>query len=115
MPNFAANLSLLFTELDFLDRFACARNTGFDAVEFLFPYAFEPRQIAARLQRYDLELALFNLPAGDWAAGERGIACDPRRTDEFREGVQLAIDYALELGVPRLHCLAGRGFTWPPG
>jgi len=108
MPTFAANLSLLFTELDFLDRFAAARNAGFDAVEFLFPYAFEPRQIAARLQRYQLELALFNLPAGDWAAGERGIACDPRRGEEFREGVQLAIDYALELGVPRLHCLAGR-------
>jgi len=107
MPTFAANLSMLFTELDFLDRFAAARNAGFDAVEFLFPYAFEPRQISARLQRYDLQLALFNLPAGDWTAGERGIACDPRRIEEFREGVQLAIDYALELGVPRLHCLAG--------
>ena len=108
MPKFAANLSLLFNEHDFLDRFACAGSAGFDAVEFLFPYAFEPRQIAARLQRYQLELALFNLPAGDWATGERGIACDPRRTEEFQEGVQTAIDYALELGVRRLHCLAGR-------
>jgi len=107
MPTFAANLSLLFTELDFLDRFAAARNAGFDAVEFLFPYAFEPRQISARLQRYDLQLALFNMPAGDWTAGERGIACDPRRIEEFRDGVQLGIDYALELGVPHLHCLAG--------
>ena len=107
MPTFAANLSMLFTELDFLDRFAAARNAGFDAVEFLFPYAFEPRQISARLQRYDLQLALFNMPAGDWTAGERGIACDPRRIEEFRDGVQLGIDYALELGVPHLHCLAG--------
>ena len=108
MPRFAANLSLLFNEVDFLDRFAAARAAGFEAVEFLFPYAFEPRQIAARLQRYGLELVLFNLPAGDWAAGERGIACDPRRSREFQDGVALAIDYALELGVRRLHCLAGK-------
>ena len=108
MPKFAANLSLMFNELDFLDRFAAARAAGFDAVEFLFPYAFEPEQILGRLHRYDLELVLFNLPAGDWAAGERGFACDPRRIDEFRDTVELGLEHALDLGVKRLHCLAGR-------
>jgi len=108
MPRFAANLSLLFNEVDFLNRFEAARAAGFEAVEFLFPYAFEARQIGARLHRHGLELVLFNLPAGDWAAGERGIACDPRRSAEFRDGVALAIEYALELGVRRLHCLAGK-------
>ncbi|QOY96004.1 hydroxypyruvate isomerase [Massilia sp. UMI-21] len=108
MPKFAANLSLMFNEVDFLERFAAARAASFDAVEFLFPYAFEPEQIAARLQRYRLELVLHNLPAGDWAAGERGLACDPRRSAEFQDGVGLAIDYARELGVQRLHCLAGK-------
>lgn len=108
MPRFAANLSLLFNELPFLERFAAARAAGFDAVEFLFPYAFEAEQIGARLHRYGLELVLHNLPAGDWAAGERGMACDPRRSAEFQDGVGLALDYALELGVRRLHCLAGK-------
>ncbi|KFI06436.1 hydroxypyruvate isomerase [Massilia sp. BSC265] len=108
MPKFAANLSLLFNELPFLDRFAAARAAGFEAVEFLFPYAFDTEQIAARLRRYGLELVLHNLPAGDWTAGERGLACDPRRSAEFQDGVGLALDYALELGVRRLHCLAGR-------
>ena len=108
MPNFAANLSMLFTEAAFLERFALARSAGFDAVEFLFPYAFEADQIAQRLQRYDLQLVLYNLPAGDWAAGERGMACDPRRKAEFEDSVGLAIEYAVELGVKRLHCLAGK-------
>ncbi|MFL6673004.1 MAG: hydroxypyruvate isomerase [Massilia sp.] len=108
MPKFAANLSMLFTELSFLDRFAAARAAGFDAVEFLFPYAFESEQIAQRLARYNLHLVLHNLPAGDWAAGERGIACDPRRIDEFQDSVELGIEYALELGVKQLHCLAGK-------
>ncbi|WP_183677987.1 MULTISPECIES: 2-oxo-tetronate isomerase [unclassified Janthinobacterium] len=107
MLNFAANLSLLFTELPFLDRFAAARAAGFDAVEFLFPYAIEKRQIAARLEQHQLQLALFNLPPGDWEQGERGIACDPRRNEEFRAGVRLAIDYAQALGATRLHCMAG--------
>ena len=107
MPKFAANLSLMFNELPFLDRFAAARAAGFDAVEFLFPYAFEPERIITRLQRYGLELVLHNLPPGDWAAGERGLACDPRRSAEFQDSVGLALDYALELGVRRLHCLAG--------
>lgn len=107
MPRFAANLSLLFNELPFLDRFAAARAANFDAVEFLFPYAFEPEQITQRLRRYDLALVLHNLPPGDWAAGERGMACDPRRVDEFRDSVALAIEYAQELGVRQLHALAG--------
>jgi hydroxypyruvate isomerase len=108
MPRFAANLSLLFNEVGFLERFAAARTAGFDGVEFLFPYAFETEQILARLQRYQLELALFNFPAGDWAAGERGFACDPRRIGEFQDSVEMALEYALELGVKRLHCLAGK-------
>jgi len=107
MPRFAANLSLMFTEVPFLDRFAQARGNDFDGVEFLFPYAFEAEQIAQRLTRHQLTLALHNLPAGDWAAGERGIACDPRRVTEFQDSVALAIDYALELDVKQLHCLAG--------
>jgi hydroxypyruvate isomerase len=108
MPKFAANLSLLFTELSFLDRFAAARSASFDAVEFLFPYAFDSEQIAQRLARYQLQLVLHNFPAGDWAAGERGIACDPRRIGEFQDSVELALEYALELGVRQLHCLAGK-------
>jgi hydroxypyruvate isomerase len=108
MPKFAANLSLMFNEFSFLDRFSAARAANFDAVEFLFPYACEPEQIASRLARYQLKLVLHNLPAGDWAAGERGIACDPRRIGEFQDSVELALDYADELGVSQLHCLAGK-------
>jgi hydroxypyruvate isomerase len=108
MPKFAANLTMMFGELSFLDRFAAARANGFDAVEFLFPYAFDPEQIDKRLRRYQLQLVLHNLPAGDWAAGERGIACDPRRIGEFQDSVALALDYAEELGVKQLHCLAGK-------
>jgi hydroxypyruvate isomerase len=108
MPNFAANLSTLFTEAAFLERFGLARGAGFDAVEFQFPYAFEPDQLVQRLQRYDLQLVLHNLPPGDWAAGDRGMACDPRRAAEFEDSVGLAIEYAHELGVKRLHCLAGK-------
>ncbi|MDC8760101.1 2-oxo-tetronate isomerase [Janthinobacterium fluminis] len=107
MPKFAANLSMLFTELDFLDRFAAARQAGFDAVEFLFPYAYAAEQIAARLRQHRLSLVLHNLPPGDWAAGERGLACDPLRGAEFRAGVELALTYARALGVRQLHCMAG--------
>lgn len=107
MPKLAANLSLMFTEVSFLERFAAARGNGFDAVEFLFPYAFEAAEIAERLARYDLKLVLHNLPAGDWTAGDRGMACDPSRVDQFRDSVELALQYALALGVPQLHCLAG--------
>lgn len=107
MPQFAANLSLLFTELDFLDRFGAARAAGFDAVEFMFPYAVEADAIGERLARHGLRLVLHNLPPGDWAAGERGIATDPRRVGEFQDSVGLALDYAVKLGVRQLHCMAG--------
>jgi hydroxypyruvate isomerase len=107
MPRFSANLTMLFTERPFLDRFEAAADAGFDAVEFLFPYDHAPDEIATRLQRHRLQLVLHNLPAGNWGAGERGIACLPDRVDAFRAGVQQAITYAKALGVPRLNCLAG--------
>ena len=107
MPNFAANLTMLFTELPFLERFGAARKAGFAAVEFLFPYAFEAQQIGEQLERHGLQLVLHNLPAGDWAAGERGLACDPRRIGQFQQSVALALDYAQALGVRQLHCMAG--------
>ncbi|UGQ47875.1 hydroxypyruvate isomerase [Massilia endophytica] len=103
----AANLSMLFTELPFLDRFGAAKAAGFDAVEFLFPYAFPPEDIAMRLAEHGQGLVLHNLPPGDWEAGERGMACDPRRVDEFRAGVALGLRYAVALGVPQVHCMAG--------
>ena len=108
MPKFAANLTMLFTEHAFLDRFEHAAKAGFEAVEFLFPYAFSAQQIKDKLDAHKLQLVLHNLPAGDWDAGERGIACHPDRTAEFREGVAKAIGYAKVLGVPRLNCLAGK-------
>jgi hydroxypyruvate isomerase len=108
MPQFAANLSMLFTERPFLDRFEAAARAGFEAVEFLFPYAFEVQDIRARLDAHGLKLVLHNLPAGNWEAGERGIACHPDRVDEFRAGVQRAIAYAQALGVDQLNCLAGK-------
>ena len=107
MPKFAANLSLMFTELDFLDRFAAARANGFDAVEFLFPYAYPAADIRARLASSNLQLVLHNLPPGDWDAGDRGLACDPSRVDEFRDSVALALAYAIALDVRQLHCMAG--------
>jgi hydroxypyruvate isomerase len=108
MPRFAANLTMLFTELPFLERFEAAARAGFSAVEFLFPYEYTPREIAERLEQHRLKLVLHNLPAGDWAAGERGIACLPDRVAEFRSGVTRAIEYAVALGVPQLNCLAGK-------
>ena len=108
MPKFAANLSMLFTEVPFLDRFERAAKAGFIAVEFLFPYAFPTADIKARLDGNGLKLVLHNLPAGDWDAGERGIACLPDRVDEFRQGVTRAIEVGTALGVPRLNCLAGK-------
>jgi hydroxypyruvate isomerase len=108
MPKFSANLSMLFTEAPFLDRFGLAAKAGFEAVEFLFPYAFSAQEIKQRLDAHGLKLVLHNLPAGDWDAGERGIACLPDRTDEFRSGVARAIEYATALGVPQLNCLAGK-------
>lgn len=108
MPRFAANLSMLFTELPFLDRFAAARAAGFEAVEYLFPYEHPREELAARLRDHGLEQVLHNLPAGDWNAGDRGIACDPARVGEFRRGVEFAVSYAQALGCRRLNCLAGK-------
>lgn len=108
MPKFAANLTMLFTEHDFLDRFEHAAKAGFTAVEFLFPYAFAAGDIAQRLEKFGLTLVLHNLPAGNWDAGERGIACNPDRVGEFRAGVATAITYAKALGVKQLNCLAGK-------
>ncbi|MEO5734331.1 MAG: hydroxypyruvate isomerase [Rubrivivax sp.] len=108
MPRFAANLSMLFTEVDFLDRFERAAKAGFEAVEFLFPYAYEAHDIRQRLDRHRLALVLHNLPAGDWESGERGIACHPDRVAEFRDGVATGIRYAQALGVPQLNVLAGK-------
>lgn len=108
MPRFAANLSMLFTELPFPERFAAAKTAGFRSVEYLFPYAFPAGELAQRLTENGLEQVLFNLPCGDWAGGERGIAALPGRESEFRDGVGLALEYAAALGVTRLNCLAGK-------
>ena len=107
MPKFAANLTMLYTEHGFLDRFAAARADGFDAVEFMFPYDFPKERVAAALKESGLKLVLHNLPAGDWAKGERGIAVLPERQGEFRDGVARAIDYAHTLGCTMLNCLVG--------
>ncbi len=107
MPRLAANLTMLFNEVGFLDRFEAAARAGFRGVEFLFPYAFHADQIADRLNRFQLDLVLQNLPAGKWEAGERGIACHPDRVGEFQDGVGEAIKYAKVLGVRQLNCLVG--------
>lgn len=107
MPRFAANLSLLFADRPFLDRFEAAARAGFRAVEFQFPYDWPVEALQQRLQANGLQAVLHNLPAGDWAAGERGIACHPGRVQEFRAGVERALAYAQALGVPRLNALAG--------
>ncbi|MGR4067110.1 hydroxypyruvate isomerase [Billgrantia sp. C5P2] len=107
MPKFAANLSMLFTEEEFLDRFKAAADAGFKGVEYLFPYDYSAVEIKARLDEHGLTQVLHNLPAGDWGAGERGIACHPDRVEEFRAGVEKAIDYATVLGCKQVNCLAG--------
>ena len=107
MPKFAANLSMMFNEVPFPERFAAAAKAGFKAVEFLFPYDYTPAEVAGWLQENKLESALFNLPPGNWAAGERGIASLPGREQEFREGVAKAIEFALAMGTPKVHCMAG--------
>ena len=107
MPRFAANLSLLYPELAFLDRFEAAAQDGFKAVEYLFPYAFAPHDIAARLKACGLQQVLFNAPPGDWDAGSRGLACLPGRESEFRAGLALALGYATALACPRIHVMAG--------
>jgi len=112
MPRFAANLTMLFNEVDFLDRFGAAARAGFQGVEYLFPYGHPKEAIAERLGRHELSQVLHNLPAGDWGKGERGIACLPDRTGEFQAGVSLALEYARALDCKRLNCLAGIA---PPG
>ena len=108
MPQFAANLTMLFNEHEFLDRFEAAAKAGFKAVEFLFPYAYPVADLQQRLKAHNLKLVLHNLPAGNWDAGDRGLACDPARIDEFRAGVARGIEYGTALGVPHLNCLAGK-------
>ena len=108
MPRFAANLSMMYTEHAFLDRFGAAAADGFRAVEYLFPYAFERAEIAARLADHGLQQVLFNAPPGDWDSGERGLACLPGREDEFRRGfVERALPYAGALHCARVHVMAG--------
>ena len=116
MPRFAANLSMLYPELPFLDRFEAAARDGFAAVEYLFPYAWAPEELAARLQAHGLQQVLFNAPPGGtrreqiaaaWDGGERGVACLPGREAEFREGFTLALRYARALSCPRIHVMAG--------
>ncbi|MGY3690782.1 hydroxypyruvate isomerase [Bradyrhizobium sp. USDA 3240] len=107
MPQFAANLTMLFNELPFLDRFVAAKAAGFNAVEYLFPYDFEKGALREELARCGLTQVLHNLPAGNWAAGERGIAILRNRVDEFRDGVVRAIDYAKALDCRQLNCLVG--------
>ena len=112
MPRFAANLSMLYNEHAFLDRFAAAAADGFSAVEYLFPYAFEAQALQSRLQDHGLQQVLFNAPPGDWDAGERGLACLPGREAEFQAGFARALDYAQALACPRIHVMAGIA---PPG
>lgn len=107
MPKFAANLTMLYNEVDFLDRFAAAAEAGFRGVEYLFPYAFDKDELIEQLQSNRLTQVLHNLPAGDWDAGERGIACHPDRVGEFQDGVGKTIDYATALGCKQVNCLAG--------
>jgi hydroxypyruvate isomerase len=107
MPRFAANLTMLFAEMPFLDRFAAAKAAGFAGVEYLFPYDFEKADLREQLDEHGLMQVLHNLPAGDWAKGERGIAILPDRVDEFRDGVARAISYAKALDCRQLNCLVG--------
>ena len=108
MPRFAANLSLLFTEVPLLDRFERAARAGFSSVEMQFPYEAPAAALRERMVAHGLQMVLHNLPGGDWAAGDRGIACNPARVAEFRAGVATAVAYATTLGVPQLNCLAGK-------
>jgi hydroxypyruvate isomerase len=107
MPRFAANLTMMFNEVPFLERFRAAAVVGFTAVEFLFPYEHAPEEVADKAKAAGTEVVLFNMPAGNWATGERGITGLPGREEEFRAGVEKALVYAKTLGVPRLHAMAG--------
>ncbi|MBB3559763.1 hydroxypyruvate isomerase [Rhizobium sp. BK512] len=107
MPKFSANLSFLYQDLAFLDRFAAATKDGFGALEYLGPYAEPKEKVADALQANGLRQALFNVPSGDWAGGERGIACLPDRIEEFRSGISLALDYAKALACPQVNVISG--------
>ena len=107
MPQFAANLSMMFNEVPFLERFAAAADAGFTGVEYLFPYDFPAEVLAEQLRKHNLENVLFNLPPGNWAAGERGTTCLPGRGEEFRHGVATALGYAISLKTTRVHAMAG--------
>ena len=107
MPRLAANLSMLFGEVDFMQRFGAAAKSGFKAVEYMFPYDYDKQGLARELAVNGLKQVLHNLPAGDWAAGERGIACHPKRVAEFEDGVERATEYATTLGCAQVNCLAG--------
>ena len=107
MPRLAANLSMMFNEVPFLERFTAARKAGFEGVEFLFPYEFPAAELRSRMVGEGLTQVLFNMPPGDWANGERGLAALPGRQSEFREGVKRALDYAATLECRRVHCMAG--------
>ena len=107
MPKFAANLTMLFNEVEFLDRFDAAAQVGFRGVEYLFPYAYDRNQLADKLKTLKLNQVLHNLPAGDWGAGDRGNACQPTRVGEFQDGVGKAIDYATALECTRVNCMSG--------
>src|SRR5579883_3522980 len=112
MPKLAANLSMMFQDVPFLDRFSAAAACGFAGVEYLFPYEFPADEIGARLERHHLTQALFNLPPGDWAKGERGMAALPGRESEFMAGLERALEYARATRCQRLHVMAG---IWPTG
>ena len=107
MPTFAANLSMMFNEVPFLERFEAAAEAGFKGVEYLFPYDYPVEVLEELLRKHKLENVLFNLPPGDWSAGERGITCIPGRESEFRDGVEIALSYATRLKTVRLHAMAG--------
>ena len=107
MPKFAANLTIMFNEVDFLDRFPHAATAGFPGVEYLFPYSYDKNQLVELLQQHHLTQVLHNLPAGDWAKGDRGIGCLPDRVGEFQDGVGSAIDYATALDCKQVNCLVG--------
>ena len=107
MPKFAANLSMMFNEVPFLERFTAAAECGFTGVEYLFPYDFPVEVLAGKLATHHLENVLFNMPPGNWSAGERGITCVPGREAEFRKGVATALEYAKQLGTKRVHAMAG--------
>jgi len=107
MPRFAANLSMMYTEYPFLDRFAAAARDGFKAVEYLFPYEYATSDLASLLRKNGLRQVLFNAPPGNWQAGERGLACLPGREEEFQEGIRRALKYAAALACSKVHAMAG--------